>query len=120
LRPTKILLLDDDAALRQALTFSLEIEGYEVMSFADGPSLLAGGAGHTADCLVFDYKLQAMNGLDVLETLRNEQVAAPAILITSHPKPAVRHRAAELGAAVVEKPLLGDFLAAKIREIAIA
>jgi two-component system, LuxR family, response regulator FixJ len=45
-----------------------------------------------------------------LVELRRRQVAAPAILITTHPSAAVRERAAATGVAVVEKPLLGDAL----------
>ena len=51
-----------------------------------------------------------MNGLDLLAELRRRQVVAPAILITTHPSAAVRERATATGAALVEKPLLGDAL----------
>ncbi|WP_333586691.1 response regulator [Phenylobacterium sp.] len=112
----KIILLDDDAALRQALTFALEIEGYEVEAFETSDELITRPDAEAA-CLVFDYRLDKLNGLDVLETLRGRGVAAPAILITSNPKPEVRARAARLQAAVVEKPLLGDLLVARLREI---
>jgi two-component system, LuxR family, response regulator FixJ len=68
-------------------------------------------------CLVLDYRLESGTGLDALETLRDRGVALPAILITSHPKASVRERAARLQAVLVEKPLLGDLLLARIHEI---
>lgn len=113
----KIILLDDDAALRQALTFSLEIEGFAVQSFESGAELLAEPSARDAACLVFDYRLGLLNGLDVLETLRRRGVRAPAVLITSNPTSEVRARASQLSAEVVEKPLLGDLLVARLREI---
>ncbi|MDP1986042.1 response regulator transcription factor [Phenylobacterium sp.] len=112
-----IILLDDDAALRQALTFSLEIEGYQVMACETGDQLMAQVLPDHDACLVLDYRLENGTGLDTLETLRARGVALPAILITSHPKASVRERAARLQAALVEKPLLGDLLLARIHDI---
>jgi len=56
-----------------------------------------------------------MNGLEMLNRLRERRVAAPAILITSHPSASVRQRAAEAGVRIVEKPLLGNALVEGIR-----
>lgn len=112
-----VILLDDDAALRQALTFSLEIDGYQVLSCETGDQLTAQTLPDHDACLVLDYRLETGTGLDVLETLRARGVALPAILITSHPKASVREQAARLQAALVEKPLLGDLLLARIHEI---
>lgn len=112
-----VVLLDDDAALRQALTFSLEIEGYRVESCATGEELVAQDLPDAEACLVLDYRLSGMSGLDVLQTLRDRGVTLPAILITSNPTPGVRARAARLQAQVVEKPLLGDLLLGHIHRI---
>lgn len=112
-----VVLLDDDAALRQALTFSLEIEGYRVESCATGEELVAQILPDRDACLVLDYRLGGMSGLDVLQTLRDRGVRLPAILITSNPAPAVRERASQLQAQLVEKPLLGDLLLGHIHRI---
>jgi two-component system response regulator FixJ len=112
-----VILLDDDAALRQALTFSLEIDGYQVVSCETGDQLTAQALPDHDACLVLDYRLETGTGLDALQTLRDRGVTLPAILITSHPKASVREQAARLQAALVEKPLLGDLLLARIREI---
>ncbi len=118
IRPAPVVvLLDDDAALRQALTFSLEIEGYRVESCATGEELVEQTLPEDEACLVLDYRLGGMSGLDALQSLRERGVRLPAILITSNPTPSVRSRAARLQAQVVEKPLLGDLLLGHIHRV---
>jgi len=105
-----VVIVDDDPAIRSSLAFSLQTEGFLVRSYASGPELLGDDPTAEVSCLVVDYQLPGMNGLDLLAELRRRQVAAPAILITTHPSAAVRERAAAIGVALVEKPLLGDAL----------
>ena len=105
-----VVIVDDDPAVRNALAFSLQAEGFRVRSYASGMELLEDNPTAKTGCLVIDYQLPGMNGLDLLAELRRRQVAAPAILVTTHPSAAVRERAAATGVAVVEKPLLGDAL----------
>ncbi|MDP2229103.1 MAG: response regulator [Moraxellaceae bacterium] len=112
-----VVLLDDDAALCRALTFSLEIEGYRVKSCASGEELMIQDLPRDGACLVLDYRLAGMSGLDVLQALRERGVRLPAVLITSNPTPGVRADAARLQAQVVEKPLLGDLLLGHIHRM---
>jgi two-component system, LuxR family, response regulator FixJ len=51
-----------------------------------------------------------MNGLALVGKLRERGISMPAILITTHPSPALRQRAAAAGISIVEKPLLGNAL----------
>ena len=111
-----VVIVDDDPAIRSSLAFSLQTEGFSVRSYASGTELLGDALTTEASCLVIDYQLPGMNGLDLVAELRRRQVAAPAILITTHPSAAVRERAAATGVAVVEKPLLGDALFHEIHE----
>ena len=111
----KILLVDDDPAVRASLAFSLEIEGFLIETFDCGEDL-----AHKTDypengCLVLDYRLPGIDGLSLLKILRGRGVTLPAVLITSAPDRRLRSRAAEAGAAIVEKPLLGDSLTAALR-----
>ena len=116
---TGVLVVDDDPALCAALRFSLQIEGYAVQTYTCAADLLAESRMPRVGCLVVDYKMPDVNGLDLIERLRMEGVALPAILITSSPSDLVRARAARAGVSVVEKPLFGDSLMEKIR-VAIA
>jgi len=112
-----VVLVDDDPAVRAALAFALEIDGFAVQTFADAEAALDTDMGG-ASCLVLDYRLPGQNGLDLLERLRAGGADTPAVLITSQPKIAVRQRAAALGARLVEKPLLNDDLVEAVRRMA--
>ncbi len=114
-RPT-ILLVDDDAALRAALTFSLQIEGFDVQTCESGEALLLRDLPAGPACMVLDYNLPGITGLDALVQLRQRQVDLPALIITSTPSLNVRERIRAAGASLVEKPLLGDGLLSGIRE----
>jgi FixJ family two-component response regulator len=106
-----VCVVDDDADLLSALRFSLEIDGYIVQGYPTGEALLAAHEdARNAACLVLDYVLPAISGLDLLDALRHAGVTGPAILITTHPGAMLRLRAASLGVRIVEKPLFGEDL----------
>lgn len=112
-----IVIVEDDASVRQALTFALQIEGYRIEVHESAEALLAAGAPLAIACLVLDQNLPGPLGIDALEVLRGRGLACPAILITTQPKPEVRAAAERLGARIVEKPLLGGELPLAIREL---
>src|ERR1051326_9290696 len=111
----QVVIVDDDPAVRNSLKFSLEIEGFTVRDYADAGALLREGAIRDVGCLVVDYHLPEVDGLEMLERLRERNFAAPAILITSHPSAAVRRRAAAAGGHIIEKPLRETALIESIR-----
>ncbi len=112
-----LALVDDDAAVRRALSFSLETRGFLVAAFGDGESALAAGNWAAWRCMVLDLKLPGMSGLDLFDRLRHRGVRAPALLITTQPTLATRVRAAAVGVEIVEKPLLDEGLATKIAHL---
>jgi FixJ family two-component response regulator len=59
--------------------------------------------------------MPGMSGLDLISTLRDRHLTAPAILITTHPNAAIRERAAEVGVSIVEKPFLDFALINSVR-----
>lgn len=113
----KILLLDDDPAVRASLQFTLELQGLDVETFASAEALTAFAGPDEPACFILDYRLPGIDGLSLLEALRRLGVAAPAIIITTNPTRGVRQRAAALGATLIEKPLLGDELISAIRTL---
>jgi two-component system, LuxR family, response regulator FixJ len=110
-----ILVIDDDSAIRNSLRFLLEIEGFEVRLYPTGRDLLAEEDLPSFGCLVVDYKLPDMNGLELLASLRHGDVKLGAVLITTNPPSALRERAALAGVPVVEKPLLSEALMQGVR-----
>ena len=105
-----VILVEDDTALRSALAFMFETDGFRVRAYGSAETALAEGAFPRNSCLVVDYILPRMDGLSFLREVEERQGPAPSILITSHPSPVLRSQAAEAGVAIVEKPLLRDEL----------
>jgi two-component system response regulator FixJ len=115
LAQTTVLIIDDDPAVRNSLKFALEVEGFAVRAYHAGAELLREKEFPADGCLVVDYKLPEMNGLDLVVELRKRKIDLPAILITTHPSSEVRRRAAVAGVTLIEKPLLNDTLFQGIR-----
>ena len=111
----RVILVEDDAAVRQSVQFALELDAFSVDAFDSAAALLDGGDLDSLGCLVLDYHLPDTNGLDLLEHLRARGVVLPAVLVSTNPKAAVRRRAREAGVVIVEKPLLTDALSDAIR-----
>ena len=118
--PKSVLIVDDDEAVLSALVFSLGAEGYSVRPFRNACSMLAAPRLWDADCLVIDHNLPDASGMDVLVRLRAQGVRSPAVIITTHPPAGLRARAAVLGVTIVEKPLLGDQLSGRVRDLVAA
>ena len=111
-----ILVVDDDEAVRDSLSNMMESEGFEVRAFANGRDLLNEASLPAIGCMVVDYNMPAMNGLELVGALRGRGVSIPAILITGNPAKHVRDHAAAIAVLVVEKPLLGSYLLDCVRE----
>ncbi|MBL8551591.1 MAG: response regulator [Hyphomonadaceae bacterium] len=90
-QPT-ILLVDDDRAVLSAIAFALATDGLDVAGFANAEAALAARPRQVA-CVIVDEKLPGLSGLDLVDSLRRDGVAAPAILITTAPSAALRRRA---------------------------
>lgn len=115
-----VLIVDDDPAVRSSLQFCLEIEGFLVRTYACASDLLDDPDLPQSGCLVIDYRLPRMNGLELLSELRRRRIGLPAILVTTHPSEYVRARAAAAGIPVIEKPLLNEALFDRIRAAMLA
>jgi two-component system response regulator FixJ len=101
-----VLIVDDDAAVRSSLKFALEVEGLNVRLYAGAAALLAEGDLPKSGCLVVDYRMPGMDGLQLVEALKAREVFLPVILITGRANKQLRRFAEELGISyVLEKPL---------------
>jgi len=101
-----VIVVDDDAAVRNSLKFALELEGLSVRLFKDGAELLAAADLPQNGCFVIDYNMPGMTGIELVAKLRQRHINNPAILIASGISDNLYDRAAELGfRRVLEKPL---------------
>jgi two-component system, LuxR family, response regulator FixJ len=112
-----VIVISDDLAVRSSLKFWLEIEGLTVRGYVSGADLLGAGDLARCDCYVVDQKISALSGLDLIAQLRDRHFTAPAILIASHPSRSLREQAEKAKVPIVEKPLLGNGLLDKIRDV---
>lgn len=115
-----IAVVDDDAAVRNSLKFSLEIEGFAVRAYASADELLGADGLLGCQCLIVDQDMPNKTGLELVAILRKHGVGVPAILMSGHVTPALNRRAADAGIPVVEKPILGNGLIELIRGAAAA
>lgn len=112
--PPIVCVVDDDAAVCNALKFALEIEGMEVRVYGGAQCLLDDPGLPSCRCLVVDYRMPAIDGLELVGVLRMRGIEAPIIMITGRATRDLRVRAGKLGIRrVIEKPLPdGDLLSA--------
>jgi two-component system response regulator FixJ len=113
----KVVLVDDDLAVLSSLQFLLELEGFGVITFKNGPELLSQPILPNRGCFVIDYSLPMMNGLELLARLRARRSMLPAILITGKADRSLDQQASRAGFfEVLRKPQLNDGLVRSIRE----
>jgi len=111
-----IYVVDDDHDVLVSLQFLLEAEDFDVRTFRSGSALLWSSAPHEADCLVVDYKMAGIDGLELAGRLRALDVVTPIVLITGYPDENIRAKASSAGVRqVLLKPNLEDSLAECVR-----
>jgi two-component system response regulator FixJ len=117
--PAKKLLIyvvDDDYDVLTSLRFLLETEGFEVRTFRSGSALLGSSTRNRADCLVVDYKMAGIDGLQLASRLRVLDVSTPIVLITGYPDENISAKAGSAGVRqVLLKPNLEENLAECVR-----
>ena len=79
----KVLIVEDDQNLREALRYNLVAAGYEVITAADGGSGLELARSRAPDLLLLDLMLPVMDGLDVCRTLRRDGSTVPILMLTA-------------------------------------
>jgi FixJ family two-component response regulator len=100
-----IVIVDDDASMRDALTSLLRSVGWRTAGFASAEAFLQSGQVHTTACLLLDVQLPGVSGLELQRQLRSRQARIPIIFITGHGNEAMRAEALQAGAvAFFAKP----------------
>ena len=113
----RVLIVEDEAAIRLALSGLLKREGYEVAQASDGSSALDLLATETFDFVLTDLALgDGASGMDVLRTAKERQPETPVVMITAHGNEKVAVEAMKLGADdYVPKPFDNDEIRLVVR-----
>lgn len=107
----RLLVVDDEKGIRDALVQVFEYEGHMVQSVGDGPDALDAATEFRPDVIFLDVKMPGMDGLDVLDRLREEDPGALVIMISGHGNIDTAVDATRKGAYdFLEKPLDTDRL----------
>jgi two-component system response regulator RegX3 len=112
-----ILLVDDDAGVRDVVAFTLRREGFEVDEERDGPSALESGRSGRYSLVVLDVMLPGLSGVEVCRALRAES-DVPILMLTARDAESDRVLGLELGADdYVTKPFSSAELLSRVRAI---
>lgn len=114
-----IVVVEDDPAVRRSLQMLLLAQGHKVRAYPSGDALLADADAAQVNCIVADYRLDGMSGIELLERLRGQGQDCPAILITGHVSEELDAKARAAGYAVIfEKPLRQHALVEAVARLA--
>ncbi|KZE35204.1 LuxR family two component transcriptional regulator [Crenobacter luteus] len=103
--PHRLAIIDDDAAVRDALLWLLEDHGYAADGYDSAEAFLDAAVPDLYQCLVLDLRLTGMSGIMLLERLAELPYAPPVIMLTAHGDVPHAVSALKLGAAdFLEKP----------------
>ncbi len=114
--PGSVLIIDDEAAIRESLQTLLEIEGYEVETASDGAEGLARLADRPFDLVLLDFALPERNGIEILQDIRERDSELAVIMITAYGTVENAVNAMQAGATnFIQKPWDNEKLLADIR-----
>jgi two-component system response regulator MprA len=116
--PHRVLIVDDDRAIRESLARALELEGYEVDVVVDGVDALARTRRQTFDALVVDVMMPGVDGLGVCRVLRADGDRTPVLMLTARVETPDRVAGLDAGADdYLPKPFELDELLARLRAL---
>jgi len=115
----KILIVDDERAVRESLQRALELEGYETEQAADGREALERlGVDGQADAVLLDVLMPGVDGLEVCRTIRRNGNPVPVLMLTARTQVEDRVEGLDAGADdYVTKPFALEELLARLRAL---
>ena len=113
----RILVVDDEQAIRDAMRMILEYDGYDVITAASGPDALTMIEREAPDLVFLDIKMPGQDGLEVLSRVRAQYETLPVVIVSAHGVASTALEAGRLGAfRFIEKPLSKDYVLDAVRE----
>ena len=113
-----MLVVDDDRALREAITRALSLEGYRVVDARDGVEALTQVDSHAPDAVILDLGLPTLDGLTVCQVLRARGDRTPILVLTARNEVSDRVQGLDAGADdFMSKPFALEELLARLRAL---
>ena len=113
----RILVIDDEPAIRDTMRMILEYDGHECSLAGSGPEGLTMAERESPDLVFLDIKMPGLDGLEVLSRLRGTNETLPVVIVSAHGTAATALEAGRLGAfRFIEKPLSKDYVLDAVRE----
>jgi two-component system response regulator MprA len=113
-----VLVVEDDRAVRESLRRSLEFNGYQVSTAADGAEALAGISGINPDAVVMDVMMPRLDGLETTRALRKVGNSVPILVLTARDAVGDRVEGLDAGADdYLSKPFALEELLARLRAL---
>jgi two-component system response regulator FixJ len=108
-------LIDDDAAVRDAVGLLLRTEGFKVAPYDSALAFLKAAATRAEGCVVTDVRMPEMNGIELMAKMKEERISIPVVVLTAHADVPLAVEAMKLGAAdLLEKPFEDEALIAAV------
>lgn len=114
----RILIVEDNRSLNDAISEILLEKKYQVDSVYNGSDGLSYGLSDIYDCIILDVMLPKMNGFELLRTLRENKISAPILMLTAKSSISDKVKGLDLGADdYMTKPFSTEELLARIRTL---
>jgi len=116
--PSRLVLIEDDENVRRSMTMLLRARGFHIDAYRSGTEFLLMNGQHGGDCLLVDYKMPRIDGLELMRRTRQLNDQTPGIMITGYYSDSLKERALKAGfLSVIEKPTTPSSLDAVIRDL---
>ncbi|HSP33438.1 MAG TPA: sigma-54 dependent transcriptional regulator [Thermoanaerobaculia bacterium] len=114
--PYRVLVVDDETAIREAIRMTLEYEGYKIEEARSGQEALDKAGRTDYDAILLDIKMPVLDGIEVLDNLKQQRITSPVVMVSGHGDVHTAVECAKRGAFdFLEKPLNRDKLLLTVR-----
>src|SRR5258705_612979 len=114
--PFRVVVVDDETASREAIRMTLEYEGYRVDEARSGQDGIDKATKTPYDAILLDIKMPVLDGIEVLENLKEQRVPTPVVMVSGHGDISTAVECTKRGAFdFLEKPLNRDKLLLSVR-----
>jgi two-component system, NtrC family, nitrogen regulation response regulator NtrX len=114
--PYRVLVVDDETSIREAIKMTLEYEGYKIEEARSGQEGIDKATKVDYDAILLDIKMPVLDGIEVLENLKEQKVSSPVVMVSGHGDVHTAVECTKRGAFdFLEKPLNRDKLLLTVR-----